>query len=53
MKFPVAPICAALVMVNFSDGVPPSWSGAVPPGDLAAVRPCAPLALIIARPVTP
>ena len=24
------------------DGVLPSWSGAVPPGDLAPVRPCVP-----------
>jgi len=26
-------------MVNFLDGVLPSWLAAVPPGDLAAVRP--------------
>jgi hypothetical protein len=30
---------AAFVMVDFSDGVLPSWSGPVPPGDLAAIAP--------------
>jgi hypothetical protein len=45
----IAPIMGVQPHDRFFDGVRPSGSGAVPPGDLAAVRPHSRLALTIAQ----